>query len=275
MILNGKKVRDEYLEKAKEKIQKENIKATLAVIQIGNNEASNIYIKNKEKYCSYVGIGFKLFKYSEKVEEQEIVNLVQKLNNDESITGILIQSPVPNHINFDYVSGLIKSSKDVDGFTKDNIYNLYLGKDTLMPCTVKGIIKLLEYYDIPVGGKDILIIGRGNIVGHPLSLALLNKDATVTVAHSKTKDLKEKCLKADIIISATGINNLITSDMVNNNLAIIDVGITRVNGKIKGDVDYENVQNKCQNITPNPGGVGPMTIAMLIDNVLTAYERRK
>ena len=267
MILNGKKVRDEYLEKAKEKIQKENIKATLAVIQIGNNEASNIYIKNKEKYCSYVGIGFKLFKYSEKVEEQEIVHLVQKLNNDENITGILIQSPVPNHINFDYVSGLIKSSKDVDGFTKDNIYNLYLGKDTLMPCTVKGIIKLLEYYDIPVGGKDILIIGRGNIVGHPLSLALLNKDATVTVAHSKTKDLKEKCLKADIIISATGINNLITSDMVNNNLAIIDVGITRVNGKIKGDVDYENVQNKCQNITPNPGGVGPMTIAMLIDNI--------
>ena len=275
MILNGKKVRDEYLAKAKEKIEKGNINATLAVIQVGNNEASNIYIKNKEKYCSYVGLGFKLFKFEENVEEQVIVDLVQKLNDDSNITGIIIQSPTPKQIDFDYVTGLIKSTKDVDGFTKDNIYNLYLNRNTLMPCTVKGIIKLLEYYNIPLAGQDVLIIGRGNIVGHPLSLALLNKNATVTLAHSKTKDLKDKCLKADIIVSATGVNNLVTADMVNPASTIIDVGITRINGKIKGDVDYENVSLKCQNITPNPGGIGPMTIAMLIDNVLMAYEMRK
>ena len=275
ILLDGKKLRDELLIEYKERIEKEKIKASLAVILIGNNEASKIYVHNKEIYCKKVGIDFKLYLLDENVLEKDVISLINKLNNDSLITGIILQSPVSDHINFDYCSSLINPLKDVDGFTKDNIYNLYLNKETLMPCTVKAIITLLKHYNIVLDGAHVLIIGRGNIVGHPLSLALLNENATVTIAHSHTKNLPELCLKADIIISATGKVNLITKDMVKDGATVVDVGITRENGHIKGDVDIEGVKEKCAFITPNPGGVGPMTVAMIIDNTLKAYALQR
>ena len=256
MILDGKKVRDEILAKIKAKIAKEKLDIKLAIILVGDDEASKIYIKNKEKYCDMVGIAVEKYKLSSETEEKEIINLIDKLNNDESVTGIILQSPVPEGIDFNKCSNLIKPEKDVDGFTKNNIYNLYLGKKTVLPCTVKGIIKLLEYYKIPISGANVVIVGRGNIVGHPLSLAFENMDATVTLAHSKTQNLAEITKNADILISATGVKHLITKDMVKYGSTVIDVGVTRVDGKIYGDVDFENIKDIARYITPNPGGVG-------------------
>ncbi len=268
MILDGKKVRDELLANYKEKIKKENLNIKLAIILVGDNEASKIYIKNKERACAYVGIAVEKYLLAADTSESVLISLIEKLNNDTSVTGIILQSPVPGHIDFDKCSGLIDSKKDVDGFTKENIYNLYLGKETILPCTVKGIIKLIEYYNIPIAGSNVVIIGRGNIVGHPLSLALLNMDATVTVAHSKTKNLKEITTSADILIAATGVAHLIKKDMVKVGSVVIDVGVSRIDGHIIGDVDFDDVKAVASWITPNPGGVGPMTVAMIIDNLL-------
>lgn len=272
MILDGKLVRDKLLDGYKEKIRKENLAIKLAIILVGDNEASKIYIRNKEKACDYVGIVVEKYLLGADTSEVELMSLIEKLNNDVSVTGIILQSPVPSHIDFDKCSGLISSKKDVDGFTKENIYNLYLGHDTILPCTVKGIIRLLEYYNVPISGANVVIVGRGNIVGHPLSLALLNMDATVTVAHSKTKDLTNLTKNADILVSATGHPHLIKKDMVKNRAVVIDVGVSRVDGDIVGDVDFDNVKDVAYAITPNPGGVGPMTVAMIIDNLLMMKE---
>lgn len=272
MILDGKLVRDKLLDGYKEKIRKENLAIKLAIILVGDNEASKIYIRNKEKACNYVGIVVEKYLLGADTSEVELMSLIEKLNNDVSVTGIILQSPVPSHIDFDKCSGLISSKKDVDGFTKENIYNLYLGHDTILPCTVKGIIRLLEYYNVPISGANVVIVGRGNIVGHPLSLALLNMDATVTVAHSKTKNLANLTKNADILISATGCPHLIKKDMVKNGAVVIDVGVSRVDGDIVGDVDFDNVKDVAYAITPNPGGVGPMTVAMIIDNLLMMKE---
>lgn len=275
MILDGKFVRDKILNDLQEKIATNNLKITLAILLVGDNEASKIYIKNKEKYCKLVGINVLKYVFNETATEDDVIEVINDLNADDGITGIILQSPVPEGIDFDKCSNLIDSKKDVDGFTAYNIYNLYLGKETILPCTVKGIIKLLEYYEIPISGADVVIVGRGNIVGHPLSLALENLDATVTLAHSKTKNLKEITKQADILISATGVKHLITKDMVKKGAAVIDVGVTRDNGKIYGDVDFENVKDVAGYITPNPGGVGPMTVAMIIDNLVSMKEREK
>ena len=272
MILDGKLVRDKLLDGYKEKIRKESLAIKLAIILVGDNEASKIYIRNKEKACNYVGIVVEKYLLAADTSEVELMSLIEKLNNDVSVTGIILQSPVPSHIDFDKCSGLISSKKDVDGFTKENIYNLYLGHDTILPCTVKGIIRLLEYYNVPISGANVVIVGRGNIVGHPLSLALLNMDATVTVAHSKTKDLANLTKNADILVSATGYPHLIKKDMVKNRAVVIDVGVSRVDGDIVGDVDFDNVKDVAYAITPNPGGVGPMTVAMIIDNLLMMKE---
>lgn len=242
MILDGKLVRDKLLDGYKEKIRNENLAIKLAIILVGDNEASKIYIRNKEKACNYVGIVVEKYLLAADTSEVELMSLIEKLNNDVSVTGIILQSPVPSHIDFDKCSGLISSKKDVDGFTKENIYNLYLGHDTILPCTVKGIIRLLEYYNVPISGANVVIVGRGNIVGHPLSLALLNMDATVTVAHSKTKDLANLTKNADILVSATGYPHLIKKDMVKNRAVVIDVGVSRVDGDIVGDVDFDNVK---------------------------------
>ena len=274
-LLDGKKVRDEVLEDLKQKIAENNLAIKLAIILVGNNEASKIYIRNKEKACKNVGIEVEKHLLDEKTREEDLIDLINKLNEDASVTGIILQSPVPTHIDFDKCSGLIKASKDVDGFTEENIYNLYLGNDTIMPCTVKGIIRLLEYYDIPLEGANVVIVGRGNIVGHPLSLALINKNATVTVAHSKTKDLSNVTKNADILISATGVAHLITRDMVKPGAVVVDVGVSRIDGHIVGDVDFDNVKDVASWITPNPGGVGPMTVAMIIDNLFMMKWRDK
>ena len=272
MILDGKLVRDKLLDGYKEKIRNENLAIKLAIILVGDNEASKIYIRNKENACNYVGIVVEKYLLGADTSEVELMSLIEKLSNDVSVTGIILQSPVPSHIDFDKCSGLISSKKDVDGFTKENIYNLYLGHDTILPCTVKGIIRLLEYYNVPISGANVVIVGRGNIVGHPLSLALLNMDATVTVAHSKTKNLANLTKNADILISATGCPHLIKKDMVKNGAVVIDVGVSRVDGDIVGDVDFDNVKDVAYAITPNPGGVGPMTVAMIIDNLLMMKE---
>ena len=274
-LLDGKKVRDEVLEDLKKKIAENNLAIKLAIILVGNNEASKIYIRNKEKACKNVGIEVEKHLLDENASEEYLIDLINKLNEDASVTGIILQSPVPTHIDFDKCSGLIKASKDVDGFTEENIYNLYLGNDTIMPCTVKGIIRLLEYYDIPLEGANVVIVGRGNIVGHPLSLALINKNATVTVAHSKTKDLSNVTKNADILISATGVAHLITRDMVKPGAVVVDVGVSRIDGHIVGDVDFDNVKDVASWITPNPGGVGPMTVAMIIDNLFMMKWRDK
>ncbi len=268
MILDGKKVRDEILDTSREVIAMQKLAIKLAIILVGDNPASKIYIKNKEIACKKVGIDVEKYLLDDKETEEDLCLLINKLNEDESITGIILQSPVPSHIDFDKCSGLIKPSKDVDGFTKDNIYNLYLGRETILPCTVKGIIKLLEYYQISVSGANVVIVGRGNIVGHPLSLALLNMNATVTVCHSFTKDLTKITKEADILICAVGVPHLITKDMVKDKAVVIDVGISRVDDKIVGDVDFEEVSKIASYITPNPGGVGPMTVAMIIDNLI-------
>ena len=268
MILDGKKLREELLANYKNIIEKENLKIKLAIIQVGDNEASNIYVKNKEKYCNMVGIKTDIYKLSSDTKEEELINLIDKLNKIKEVTGIILQSPVPKHIDYDKCSKTILSSKDVDGFTKENIYKLYMNEDTIMPATVKGIIVLLKKYNINIDGSNVVIIGRGNIVGKPLSLALTNENATVSLLHSHTKDITKYTKEADIIISACGTPNIITSDMIKDNPVVIDVGVNRINGKIVGDVDFESVSKKASYITPNPGGVGPMTIAMIIDNLI-------
>lgn len=272
MILDGKKLRDELLVQYKEKIKEEKLNITLAIILVGNNEASKLYIKNKEKYCTEVGIKVDKYLLDEDTSEEVLINLIKDLNEDEEVTGIILQSPVPNGIDFDKCSGMILPSKDVDGFTKDNVYNLYLNKKSILPCTVKGIIKLLEYYNIEINGKNVAIIGRGNIVGKPLAMALENRNATVSLLHSKTKDLKMFTKDADIVVVACGIPKLLKKEMIKEGSVVIDVGISRVDGKIVGDIDFDNIKDIALFVTPNPGGIGPMTIAMIIDNLIEMGE---
>ena len=272
MILDGKKLRDELLVQYKEKIKEEKLNITLAIILVGNNEASKLYIKNKEKYCTEVGIKVDKYLLDEDTSEEVLINLIKDLNEDEKVTGIILQSPVPDGIDFDKCSGMILPSKDVDGFKKDNVYNLYLNKKSILPCTVKGIIKLLEYYNIEINGKNVAIIGRGNIVGKPLAMALENRNATVSLLHSKTKDLKMFTKDADIVVVACGIPKLLKKEMIKEGSVVIDVGISRVDGKIVGDIDFDNIKDIALFVTPNPGGIGPMTIAMIIDNLIEMGE---
>lgn len=272
ILLDGKKLRDQILEELKLKVTKEKNDITLAIMYIGYNEASEVYIKNKIKYAEMVGIKTKLIKFDENVKESVVIDSINNLNNDKNIHGIIIQSPISKHLDFKKLSNLIDSSKDVDGFTTENVYKNYQNLPCLLPCTVKGIIRLLDRYNIDIKGKNVTIVGRGMIVGKPLLLALLNKDATVTIAHSKTSNLKRICQNADILISAVGKNNLIKEDFVKEQAVVVDVGINKVDGKLCGDVDFENVCKKCSYITPVPGGVGPMTIAMLLENTYDAYK---
>ena len=200
---------------------------------------------------------------------------IQKLNKDKKITGIILQSPVPNHINIENCIKVIDPRKDIDGFTSESFYAMGNNLPGLRPCTAKGIIRLLEYYNISLEGKDVCIIGKGNLVGKPLIFEMIYKGATVTVCHSKTKDLKKKTKKADIIVCGTGVPNLLKRNMVKKGATVIDAGISVIDGKINGDADFNNLKDKCKYITPNPGGVGPMTIAMIIENVIEAKRREE
>lgn len=274
-ILNGKELANEIQNGIKQEVKACMIRPSLAVIQIGENQASDIYVRNKEKVCNEVGIYFRHFKFDEGTPELTIINKIKELNNDEYVNGIIVQLPIPERYNEKRIVNSIINSKDVDGLTDINTGRLVNGKKTLVPCTPLGIITLLKKYEIELEGKDVVIVGRSKLVGKPLLNLLLNEDATVTVCHKKTKDLKEKTKQADILIVAAGCPNLITEDMVKKDAVVIDVGINRVDGKIVGDVDFDSVSKKASYITPVPGGVGPLTIAMLLSNVITCYKNKK
>ena len=242
---------------------------------VGENSASKIYVKNKSKACNEIGIEYEEFNIQNKITSEELKELINKLNEDSTINGILLQSPIPSNLDINEILKTIKPEKDVDGFNPVNVGKLVLNQDTFVSCTPFGIIKMLEEYNIDLCGKNVVILGRSNIVGKPLLHCLLNKNATVTICHSKTQNIKEITSKADILITAIGHPRFVTSDMVKDDVVVIDVGINRLDdGKIVGDVDFENVKEKASYITPVPGGVGPMTIAMLMNNVIKATKRQ-
>lgn len=273
-IIDGKKISNIYLEEYKEKINKMVKKPTLVVIQVGNNPASNIYVNNKKKLSHEAGINFVLQKY-EKITEKKLIEEIRKLNKNKKVNAILVQLPLPKEINEENVIESIDPNKDVDGLTSANIGRLFSGKDGIVPCTALGVINLLKYKKINLEGKNVTIVGRSKLVGLPLIALLQKENATVTICHSKTKKLKDKTQEADVLIVAVGKPNLIKKDMVKENAIIIDVGINRANNKICGDVEFSKVKETAKLITPVPGGVGPMTVATLINNVIKCYEIQK
>ena len=273
MLLDGKALSNKIKEEIKLKTKNYLIKPTLAVIQIGNDEASNIYIKTKAKACENVGINFIHIKFEEDALEQEIINKIIELNNDNYVNGILIQLPIPKTFDTYRLLNLINKNKDVDGLTDINMGMLFKNYNNLVPCTPLGIMNLLKEYNIDIEGKHAVVVGKSNLVGKPLAMLLLQSGATVTICHSKTKNLSNFTKQADILISAVGKKDLITKDMVKENSIVIDVGMNRVDGKLYGDVDFNNIKDIASYITPVPGGVGPMTVAMLLSNVLKNYEK--
>lgn len=274
MILDGKTLSDKIKNEIKSKVKNYLIKPTLAVIQIGDDEASNIYINSKRKSCENVGINFIHEKFSSSASEQEVINKIIEFNNDSYVNGILIQLPIPKKFDTYKLLNLINKNKDVDGLTDINMGLLFKDNNNLIPCTPQGIIKLLEEYNIDLVGKHAVVVGKSNLVGKPMAMLLLQEGATVTICHSKTLDLKQYTKQADILICAVGKKDLITKDMVKENAVVVDVGMNRVDGKLYGDVDFENVKDIASFITPVPGGVGPMTVAMLLFNVLKNYEKK-
>ena len=278
IIIDGKALAQKIRNNLKtdcEELKKKGIKPKLAVILVGDDSASKIYVRNKNKACEDVGIEFEEYILSADISQKELIELINKLNKDNTIHGILLQSPIPRHLDINEAFRTILPQKDVDGFNPVNVGKLALNQDTFISCTPYGIMKMFEEYNIDLEGKDLTIIGRSNIVGKPLIQCCLSKNATVTVCHSKTKNLAEHTKKSDIIIVAIGKERFITEDMVKDGAVIIDVGINRLeNGKLVGDVDFENVEKKASYITPVPGGVGPMTIAMLMNNVIKAANNK-
>lgn len=275
MILDGKALRDKILEELRDKVQSEDLHIKLAIIEVGDNEANKIYIKQKVNACNKVGIEPLQYILPVETTEEEIIKLIEALNNDETVTGIILQSPIPKGLDFDKCCGHIMASKDVDGFTKENVYKLYLNSDPILPCTVKGIIRMLDEYKINLDGAKVAIVGRGNIVGKPLALAMTNRNATVVLAHSHTKNLEEITKDADIVVAATGVPRMIDGSMIKDGAVVIDVGVSRIEGHIVGDIDFESVSKVAGAITPNPGGVGPMTVAMIIDNLIEMDKKNR
>ncbi len=275
IIIDGKALNLKVQEKIKSEIKNCMIRPSVAVIQVGDNPASNSYIKNKEKSCSAVGIYFRLYKFEDGTPELTIINKIKELNNDEYVNGIMIQLPLPPQYNEKRLVNAISNAKDVDGLTDINVGRFVNGKKTLIPCTALAVMRILEEENISVVGKNVVIIGRSKLVGKPLSTLMLYNDATVTVCHSKTINLKDFTLNADIVVVACGVPKLLTADMVKEGAVVIDVGINRVDGKLVGDVDFEEVSKKASHITPVPGGVGPMTVAMLLENIILCYNSKK
>lgn len=270
----SKKVQQHIKEEHEQLKHKTGKTAGLAVIIVGDNPASQVYVRNKTKACENVGFYSETIELPASISEDELVKEVKKLNENEKIDGILVQLPLPNHINEMKVINTISPEKDVDGFHSLNVGKMMLGDDTgFLPCTPYGIMQLLEEYKVDVVGKDVVIVGRSNIVGKPMALILIEKGATVKVCNSKTKDLSDKIQRADIVIVAAGVPKLVKAKDVKAGAIVIDVGINRVDGKLCGDVDYDEVIEKASLITPVPGGVGPMTIASLIINTLKAYKK--
>ena len=275
-IINGKELAKNIrleLKNEVSKLKEKGIIPKLAVIMVGDDKASKVYVKNKSKACEEIGIEYEEFLLDESISMEELLNLIEKLNNRKDINGILLQSPIPKNLNIDEAFNKIDYKKDVDGFNPVNVGKLVIGQDSFISCTPYGVIKMLENYNIPIEGKNVVIIGRSNIVGKPLMQCLLKKNATVTICHSKTKNISEITKKADILVAALGKAKFVTKEMVKDGAVVIDVGINRdESGKIIGDVDFEKVSSKASYITPVPGGVGPMTIAMLMNNVIKATK---
>ncbi len=271
-IINGKQISDQIKEELREKttklINEKGLRPCLAVVLVGEDPASQVYVRNKEKACEKIGYESKAYRLPETTTQDELLKLIDNLNNDDEIHGILVQLPLPSHIEEKSVINKIDPSKDVDGFHPMNVGALCIGEEGFVSCTPAGIIELLKRSGVEIAGKECVIIGRSNIVGKPMALLMLRENATVTVTHSKTKDLKDVCKRADIVIAAIGKAKAITADYIKEGAVVIDVGINRneETGKLCGDVDYDNVAPKCSYITPVPGGVGPMTIAMLMNN---------
>lgn len=283
-IIDGKRISQEIKDELKEKVaalKEQGIEGTLAVIQVGNDPASSVYVNNKKKACEYIGIGSLAYELPEETTEEELLALIEKLNNDTKVNGILVQLPVPKHIDEEKIINTISPEKDVDGFHPENVGNLVTGGKGFVSCTPAGIIQLLKRSNVAIEGKNCVVIGRSNIVGKPMALLLLRENATVTIAHSKTQNLKEICKQADILIVAIGKPRFITADYVKEGAVVIDVGIHRepkeVEGKVVsklcGDVNYEEVAEHTSAITPVPGGVGPMTIAMLMNNCVESMKK--
>ena len=277
-LIDGKELAkniSQELKKENDKLKEKGINAKLAVILVGDDNASKVYIKNKSKACNDVGIEFEEILLDSNTTMDKLLNVIENLNLREDINGILLQSPIPKELNIQEAFEKIDYRKDVDGFNPINVGKLMIGQDGFIPCTPYGIVRMLEEYNIPVEGKNAVVIGRSNIVGKPLSQCLLNKNATVTVCHSRTRDIQNVTKNADILICAVGKLNMVTEDMVKDGAVVIDVGMNRKeNGKLAGDVDFENVKEKTSYITPVPGGVGPMTIAMLMNNVIKATKQQ-
>ena len=278
-IIDGKQISLDIKNELKEKVAKykeQGIEITLAVVKVGNDPASAVYVRNKEKACEYVGINSKTLALPEETTEEELLNVVKELNEDKNVNGILVQLPLPKHIDESKVLLTIDSTKDVDGFHPVNVGKMVIGEDTFLPCTPAGIIEMIKRTYIDIEGKECVVIGRSNIVGKPMAMLMLKENATVTIAHSRTKDLKEVTKRADIIVAAIGKAKFVTADYVKEGAVVIDVGMDRdENGKLCGDVDFESVSKVASAITPVPGGVGPMTVTMLLVNCLRSVELNK
>lgn len=271
-IIDGIKISTEIRKDIKQIINETKITPSLAVIQVGDNKASSIYIKNKKKACEEVGIRFEHIKFNDTISEELVINEIKRLNNDISINGILVQLPLPLGFDEGKIINTISPVKDVDGLTYQNVGNLVLENDCLVPCTPLGVMELLKAYNVRLSGKNVCLVGRSNLVGKPLIQLLLRNDATLSICHSKSLDIKNHTKQADVLIVAAGHPNLITKDMVKDGVVIIDVGINKEGNLLCGDVDFDNVSKKASLITPVPGGVGPMTVACLLKNVVKAYQ---
>lgn len=277
-LIDGKAISAAVKEDVKREVEllkEKNISVGLAVIIVGDNPASKIYVSNKEKACALVGITSYKYALDASTTNEELLALIEKLNNDDSVDGILCQLPLPEHLDEKLIINAISPNKDVDAFHPHNVGKIMIGDYDFLPCTPAGVIEMLKRENIEICGKHCVVVGRSNIVGKPMAMLLLHNNATVTICHSKTKNIKDICKQADIIVVAVGRAKFLTADMVKDGAVVIDVGMDRdENGKLCGDVDFDNVCNIASAITPVPGGVGPMTIAMLMKNTLTAAKRK-
>lgn len=276
LLIDGKKISTEIKDELKvtvEELKKQGVETCLAVIQVGDDPASSIYVRNKKRACAYVGIESLSYELPEETTEDQLVKLVKELNENDNVHGILVQLPLPKHINADTIIRTISPDKDVDGFHPESVGRLCIGEPGFVSCTPAGIIQLLKRSGIEIEGKECVVVGRSNIVGKPMSILLLRENGTVTITHSRTKDLKEVTGRADILVVAIGKPKFITADYVKEGAVVIDVGMHRnEENKLYGDVDFDDIKDKVSAITPVPGGVGPMTIAMLMYNCVEAAK---
>lgn len=272
-LIDGKAVSAAVKERIKREIEEKKLEIGLAVVIVGNNQASRVYVNNKKKACDFCGITSYEYALPEETTEEQLLELVDKLNGDKKVNGILVQLPLPGQIDEKKIIERISPEKDVDAFNAVNVGKIMIGDYAFLPCTPAGVMELIHSTGTKISGKECVVIGRSNIVGKPMAMLLLHENATVTICHSKTANLSEVCRRADILVSAVGKAGFVTEDMVKEGAVVIDVGMNRnAEGKLCGDVDFDNVKDKCAYITPVPGGVGPMTIAMLMENTLRAKK---